>query len=112
MIYTTGGSDFLVGGIGGVIVGQELRAGPFTIAANLWTGIGGVATSPRCPEGGYGVLFGELNLEAGIAVTRWMQVVAYGGMQAIANIAPGTRPGGDLFVYSPVAGIRLAWGSF
>ena len=103
-------SNELVGGIGGNITGHEFISGPVSLAANLWTGVGGAKASLKDP-GGYMILFAELNLELGIALSPWMQLVAFGGMQGIANVIPGT-PFDSVLYYSPVWGFRLSWGSF
>jgi hypothetical protein len=95
------------GGVGGLINGQELRFGPFTAAVDILTGVGGLSMN----EQGYFVVFGEIDVELGVAVSPWMQVTAYGGMQGMANVAPG-RPFMDALWYTPVLGVRLAWGSF
>jgi hypothetical protein len=111
-IYSQPGADSLAGGVGGVILGQEGRSGPFTVAANIWTGIGAVSATFSGTHADHVVLFGEANVELGIAVTPWMQLSAYAGMQGIAGVDPRTGIGGELVRYSPVAGMRLSWGSF
>ena len=112
VIYSKPGADSLIGGVGGLIIGQEGRSGPLTVAANLWTGLGGVSATFAGTRSGHFVVFGEANLELGISVTPWMQLSAYAGMQGIADVDPRTGIGGELVRYSPVAGMRLAWGSF
>jgi len=52
-----------------------------------------------------------LNLELGIALSPWMQLVAFGAMQGVTNIIPGT-PFNSVLYYSPAWGFRLNWGSF
>ncbi|MGO9412709.1 MAG: hypothetical protein ACLQCB_18425 [Spirochaetia bacterium] len=111
-IYSPQGTGSVVGGVGGAIIGQEVRAGPFTFAVNLWTGLGGVSATFAGTQSGLAVLFGEANLELGIAVTPWMQLSAYAGMQGLADIDPHSGIGTRLGTYSPVVGMRLSWGSF
>lgn len=95
------------GGVGGLLLGQELRSGPLTVAAVLLGGAGGGAVRGR----GYMLLFGEADLELGLALLPWMQVVAYAGYQVWANVVPGT-PFKSAALSTPVFGIRIAWGSF
>jgi hypothetical protein len=101
----------MVGGIGGLVTGQELRLGNMMLAATLWTGLGGLSAPVYGMEPGHLVGFAELDLEAGIAIFRWFQVSLYGGMQVMSSLAPG-RPFQDFLYYSPVVGIRTSWGAF
>ncbi len=103
-------SNELVGGIGGNITGHEFVTWPVSLAVNLWTGVGGAKASLKDP-GGYLIIFTELNLELGIALSPWMQLVVFGAMQGVANIIPGT-PFDSVLYYSPAWGFRLNWGSF
>ncbi len=96
------------GGFIGAISGQELKAGPFVFAANLWTGIGGVRRAPYSSDGTF-ALFGQLDLELGFSPFPGMKVIGYGGMQAVADIL-AWQPLSTAVYYTPVAGIRLAWG--
>lgn len=97
-----------IGGVGGLIIGQEIHAGPFMLALNLWLGLGGMAVPAQM---GAMVAFGEANLEAGIALTRWMQLVGFVGFQSFGNLIPG-RPFDRFQYYTPVMGARIVWGSF
>jgi hypothetical protein len=99
------------GGVGGVLSGQEFRLGSFVLAVNLLTGIGGLGTDAVGVPGGYLIAFGQIDAEVGIVVWPWMQISGYGGMQAFANLLPG-NPLQDVLYYTPVVGVRLAWGSF
>ena len=103
-------TNALMGGVGGSINGHEFVSGPLSLAVNLWTGIGGAKADLRDP-GGYLILFGELNAEVGLSLRPWMQLVAFGGMQGIVNLVPGT-PLYSAVYYSPVWGFRIAWGAF
>ena len=111
-IYSPEGLDRISGGVGGFIVGQEGRAGPFTLAGNLWMGLGGVSATISGAQSGHVILFGEANLELGVAVTPWMQLSAYCGMQGMSDVNPDTGIGYQIARYAPVFGMRLAWGSF
>jgi hypothetical protein len=99
------------GGFAGLITGQEVRAGPFLMAVNLWTGLGALRTGPALPTGGSLALFGELDLELGLGFISWMEVTGCAGMQAVTRIAGG-RPLFSNVMYTPVLGARVAWGSF
>ena len=107
-VHSPDGEAMLEGGFIGAISGQELKAGPFVLAANLWTGIGGVRRAP-CSSDGTFALFGQLDLELGFTLFPGMRVVGYGGMQAVADIL-AWQPLSTALSYTPVAGIRLAWG--
>ena len=96
------------GGFIGAISGQELRAGPFTVAVDLWTGIGGVRRWDGMHDGNL-ALFGQAELELGFRVFPGMLVAGYAGMQAIADILTW-HPLSAAVYYTPVAGLRLAWG--
>jgi hypothetical protein len=95
------------GGFIGAISGQELRVGPFLLAANLWTGIGGIST-PVASSGDF-ALFGQLDVELGFRVFRGVHVVGYAGMQAIADVL-AWDPVSTAVYYTPVAGLRIAFG--
>lgn len=99
------------GGFAGLITGQEMHAGPFLMAINLWTGLGGLTADPALPAGRSLALFGELNLELGLGFISWMEVTGYAGMQAITRVSGG-RPLFSNVMYTPVLGVRVAWGSF
>ena len=99
------------GGMIGAIAGQEMRAGLFLAATNLWTGIGGISTNPVLGTKGGFALFGELDLEIGVRLFPGMRAVAYGGMQAIAPLAREQQLFSSV-LYTPVYGVRIAWGGF
>ena len=99
------------GGIGGIVTGQAARLGKLELALNLWLGVGGIATSTMRDDAGYMVGFAELNLELGLPLTRWMEIVGYIGYQAMGNFVPGPALGAFRY-YTPVFGARLVWGSF
>ena len=94
-------------GFGGLIVGQEFGVGPVSLAISSWTGAGGFAWPAVADGDRFAALFEELTLELGFSPVPWLQVVAYGGYQFIASIAP--RFFGTL-VYTPVAGVRVVFG--
>jgi hypothetical protein len=99
------------GGVGGVLVGQELRAGPVVAGVNLFLGLGGMGSSLFPPYGGYAMGFGEFTLDVGLALTPWMLFSAYAGAQGMTNLIPG-RPFYDAVISSPVVGLRISWGWF
>ncbi len=99
------------GGVGGLINGQEFSIGPLTAAVMAWTGIGCLKTDVAGMSGSWTTLFLEADVEIGGAVTRWMQVTGYAGMQLMTNLSPGEPFEGMLF-YTPTVGVRIAWGSF
>ncbi len=95
------------GGFIGGISGQELRVGPFLLAVDLWTGIGGVASAAGAD--GNLALFGQLDVELGVRILRGVHLVGYAGMQAIADVL-AWDPVSAAVYYTPVAGLRLAFG--
>jgi hypothetical protein len=99
------------GGFVGAITGQEMRTGIFSAGVNLWTGFGGISASPIALSGGSFALFGELDLELGFGFIPGMQLTGYAGMQAMMGIHAG-RPAFSDVMYTPVFGLRIAWGSF
>jgi hypothetical protein len=102
LLSTTGQPS---GGVGGLLVGHEWREGSAVGAVTLLGGVGGVGTDTA----GYMILFGEADVEFGVWITRWMEISAYAGYQAWGNMVPG--PAFTLLTnYTPVLGIRLAWG--
>jgi hypothetical protein len=96
------------GGFIGAISGQELKLGPFLLAANLWTGIGGTRRAFDAADGSF-ALFGQLDVEMGFRVFRGVHVVGYAGMQAIADVL-SWDPVAASVSYTPVVGVRLAFG--
>lgn len=99
-----------LGGFGGIINGQQVRIGPLTASVNTWIGVGGLSLPSGTPREFFGY-FAEINGEIGLAVLPWFQVSGYVGMQAMGNLIPGDAFTGNA-IYTPVSGIRLAWGSF
>jgi hypothetical protein len=53
----------------------------------------------------------EITLELGIPINRWFMPSLYAGYQIAGNLAPG-KPFEDFLVYTPVIGMRVAWGKF
>ncbi len=107
-VHSPDDSGQISGGVVGSIVGQEMRDGPVMLAASLWAGIGSVRTLALSEQGDLS-LFGEATLEAGITVPHWVQIVAYGGMQVVANVGNGA-PFDEVPFFTPVLGLRLVWG--
>ena len=99
------------GGVGGLINGQQFSIGPLTAAAVAWTGVGCLTTDVPGMAGSWITLFLEADVEVGWALTPWLQVTGYAGMQLMTNLSPGDPFEGMLF-YTPTVGVRIAWGSF
>jgi hypothetical protein len=109
-VHSDGVMPSLDGGFIGAITGQEIRMGPFMAAVNLWTGIGGLL-GPGFPLDSSLALVGELSLEIGIRIFPGTMLSGYVAMQAVTN-APVSAPLFSSVAYTPVFGMRLAWGSF
>ena len=99
------------GGVGGLINGQQISVGPLTAAAVVWVGAGCLTSDVPGLDGSWVVAFGELDLEVGWALTPWFQVSGYAGMQVMGNVT-GSHPFQEFLFYTPVVGVRVAWGSF
>jgi hypothetical protein len=95
------------GGVGGLIVGHEISFGPVMAALSLWGGVGGAAAY----GGGFMLLFGEADLELGVRVLPWLQIVAYAGYQGWGNLIPG-HPFQRASLTTPVYGLRVGFGRF
>jgi len=102
------GSSFDAGFVG-TITGQETRAGIFVAAANLWTGIGGIAGSSVIQGPATFAFFGEATVEVGISLFPGTTMSAYAGMQAVAPVLI-TGQLFDRVLYTPTFGIRVGWG--
>ena len=116
--FGVGLSDFqsetgIAGGYGGVIHGARGKVGPVNLMITSWTGIGGIKFTQA--ESGdslsYLIVTEEIDLEIGLAVLPWFMPVFYAGYQVMGNVAPG-RPFSDFFSYTPVIGVRFAFGKF
>ena len=94
------------GGVGGMLLGHEFHSGPLVAGLTLSYGVGGISYN----DAGYLVLFGEGEFELGVTLP-WMQLTAYAGFQAWGNLVPGF-PLRNAVAYTPVLGVRMAWGSF
>jgi hypothetical protein len=99
------------GGVGGMVLGQEWKGGPFTAAISLWTGLGGISLHDVPSRRAYGIVFGEAEAEIGIRPVPFMQVVAYAGFQAWGNFVPGLMFRSAVLT-TPVFGFRVSWGAF
>jgi hypothetical protein len=96
-------------GFGGVMTGRQLRRGPFTVSANLYSGIGH-ANADLLQSSSPVAFFAEANAEAGLAILPWLQISVYGGYQAVGPMDLSTMfPGA---IYAPVFGTRVTWGNF
>ena len=103
----------IAGGVGGFINGSRILRWPVVLSVMSWSGFGGLytGTHPANPDRGYFCVFEEIDLELGVPLAPWFMPVLFAGYQVGANVIPG-RPLRDFVSYTPVAGIRLAWGSF
>jgi hypothetical protein len=110
-LHSSADSPSFDAGFVGLITGQETHLGPAIGAVNLWTGFGGMSANPVLNTPESFALFGELDLELGFGFTRGVQLTGYAGMQAIVSVVEG-QPLFHNVMYSPVLGLRLAWGSF
>jgi hypothetical protein len=116
--FGVGLSDFegdtgIAGGYGGVINGARGQVGPLNLMITSWTGIGGLRFTEALSgeTAGYLIATEEIDLEIGLAVLPWFMPVLYAGYQIMGNLAPG-QPFGDFFSYTPVVGVRFAFGKF
>ena len=109
VIQSSAHPDGVIGAFGGVITGHQFRGWPFTLSANLWTGVGYV--NPAYVAGSEGVGFlAEVNVEAGMRILPWFQLGLYAGLQVIGGFdLPSIL---DTALYTPVVGARFSWGSF
>ena len=99
----------VIGAFGGVITGRQFRGWPFTLSANLWTGIGYLNPSFVSSSGGVGFV-AEADVEAGLRILPWFQLSLYAGMQVISGFDLQSLV--DSAIYTPVIGARFTWGSF
>ncbi|MGA2976187.1 MAG: hypothetical protein ABSF77_12825 [Spirochaetia bacterium] len=97
------------GGFVGVITGQEMRAGILVAAVNVWTGIGGMTPAAVLP--GSLALFGEVSLEVGMGFIPGVMLTGYAGMQAMTSTLASPSFFSNV-LYTPVFGMRIAWGSY
>jgi len=103
----------IAGGYGGVIYGMRGLLGPVNVMVVSWTGIGGIKFTDPAGGGTAGYVIGteEVDLEIGVPVLPWFMPVFYAGYQVMGNLGPG-RPFEDFLSYTPVIGIRFAFGKF
>jgi len=113
-ITDVNGDTGIAGGFGGVINGVRFIDRPVTVSLISWTGIGGISTGNQESVGGEEGFFAfieEITLELGVPINRWFMPSLYAGYQIAGNLAPGV-PFEDFLVYTPVIGMRVAWGKF
>jgi hypothetical protein len=113
-ITDTDGGTGIAGGFGGVINGVRFVDWPVTVSLISWTAIGGISSGNQEgsePDDGFFAFMEEITLELGIPINRWFMPSIYAGYQIAGNLAPGT-PFEDFLVYTPVIGMRVAWGKF
>jgi hypothetical protein len=111
MALRSAGSNDFSGGFVGTITGQEARLGPVLAAVELWTGFGGIAPNTTLQTSGTFALMGELDLELGLGFFRGVCLTGYAGMQAFTAFSLDEQPFSNVR-YTPVFGVRVAWGSF
>jgi hypothetical protein len=108
------GDTGIAGGFGGVINGLRFIDWPVTVSLISWTALGGISTGNQASgeaEEGFFAFLEEVTLELGIPINRWFMPSLYAGYQIAGNLAPGT-PFEDFLSYTPVVGLRVAWGKF
>jgi hypothetical protein len=110
----TDGDTGVAGGFGGVVNGFRFVRWPVNLSLVSWTAVGGISTGNHedgDSEDGYFAILEEVTLELGFPISRWFMPTLYAGYQVAGNLIPGA-PFRDLLVYTPVVGVRLAWGKF
>jgi hypothetical protein len=107
------GTSGAAGGMGGFITGLRILRAPLHLALVSWTGVGGWYTGRLAPspKRGYFVGMEEVDFEVGLPIAPWFMPTAFVGYQVVGNLVPGL-PFRSSLTYTPVAGIRLAWGRF
>lgn len=113
-ITDTDGDRGIAGGFGGVINGVRLVQWPVTVSLISWTAVGGISTGNLEAEDGVKGFFAlteEITLELGIPINQWFMPSLYAGYQVAGNLIPGAAFE-DFLVYTPVVGVRVAWGKF
>jgi len=108
-VYESG----ITGGFGGVINGVQLITTLVHLNVMSYTGFGGVYTGNNAAnkDTWFFVILEEVDLELGIPLFSWFMPVVYIGYQIAGNILPGDMLS-SFISYTPVMGVRLAWGSF
>jgi len=116
--FGVGLSDFeketgIAGGYGGVIHGYRGLLGPVNVMLTSWTGIGGIHVTDAATGESKGFLLvsEELDLEIGFPILPWFMPVVYAGYQVAGNLYP-EKPFQAFVSYTPVVGVRFAWGKF
>lgn len=94
---------------GGILLGQEIKLGPFFAAANILAGLG-MSASDLGNYPGHLELMGEVQAELGFYLSDWMQIGLYLSLQGFGNLLPSI-PFRKYAFYSPVAGLKLIWHS-
>lgn len=98
----------IAGGFGGLITGVKIfNSHIVDIDLIIWLGLGGIGVDET--EGYFSGMI-EFNINMGFKLTRWMELVLFGGYQIIGNIIPGI-PFDSFYRYTLTFGIRLAFGS-
>ncbi len=99
------------GGFGGIVNGYRMFEGPLHFAVVTYAGIGGIHREAmgESPDESWFALSLEIDVEVGLPVFGWFMPVVYAGYQYMGGIFPSETD--EVFQsYSPVLGIRLAFG--
>jgi len=98
----------LAGGFGGIVSGYNIFDN-YISSLNLlfWLGLGGMGLSSL--EGYFAGYF-EVDIELGLKINRFTELVFYGGYQIIGSLIPG-RPFYSYFHGTIVFGFRLGFGA-
>ncbi len=102
-------SDDFVGAFGGSIQGRQVRIGPTTFSANLWTGFGYLSPHVSGSPVRFGYL-AEATAEVGLTLIPLFQLSIFGGVQAIGALDLARLA--ETVNCAPVVGGRATWGSF
>ena len=109
-IYSDASPPVAQGGFLGCLVGQELRQAGTLMAVNLWAGVGGLTAGRGVPSSGSFAGFAELSGEIGVTVMPGLLLTGYAGLQAMSAIS-SHEAFFSRVMYSPILGVRIAWGS-
>lgn len=103
----------IAGGFGGAVNGFQILTWPVHLNLMSYTGFGGIysGNNAQYPDSGFFAISEEIDIELGVPVFNWFMPIVYVGYQVAGNVIPGKMLSA-FFSYTPVMGIRLAWGSF
>lgn len=92
---------------GGLLIGQELKFWLLSLSANFLVGAG-VNASDMTDKAAHIFLEGEFQLEGGIYIAQWLELIYYGGFHFSGNILPFPSEQ-DRFLHHPLMGLKLIW---